>query len=329
MNRLSKRTKRILGILLVLVFLLFVLPLLIPLPPVGVEAESLADPDGRFIEVDGMSTYLQEQGDESAPVVLLLHGWAASTVSWRETIAPVAEAGYRVIAFDRPPYGLSQKTGENLPLAPSEQADFTAALMNELGIEQATLVGHSMGGSVIAYFAVRYPERVEKLVFVDGAVGLNADESGPGSPLLTSLVHFAPVNRWARIGMRLFLRPELFTDLQKSAYYDPNVVTPEVAAGYQRSLKVVGWDEALLDIFFGRPTADAPLTREQLEGVTAPSLLVWGENDTWVPIAVGERLRDELPNARWLTYPEVGHLPMEEKPDEFNTDLIAFLSAEL
>jgi pimeloyl-ACP methyl ester carboxylesterase len=319
--------KWVLVVLFVILFTVFVLPLLIPLPPDGVQADTLADPDGRFIEVAGLSTYVRERGSADEQTVLLLHGWGGSTFSWRDQIDVLDEAGYHVVAFDRPPYGLSAKTG-NLPLNQRQQADFTAALMDALDIETAVLVGHSMGGGVIGQFAAAYPDRVDGLVFVDGAPQIVDNPAAqPSASALSTLTQFQPVNRWLRILARIFVQPDTFAGLQRSAYFDPAIVTREVAAGYARQLQVVGWDEAIIDILAGSGMRGAGLTAEQAAAVDMPTLITWGEADTWVPIASGERLFALLPNAQMITYPETGHLPMEEQPQQFNTDLLAFLNS--
>ncbi len=327
-----KRSLRwIVRILLVLIAVLLLAPVLIPLPTVGVDAETLAEADGHFIDVNGLETYYREQGDPNGDVVLLLHGWGASTFSYRDTLPALAEAGYRVIAFDRPPYGLSTKTGENLPFGLRQQAEFTAAFMDALGIERASLVGHSMGGGVITYFTVMYPERVDKLVFVAGVfVGQEPGEDNPtrqASPL-ASIVQFQPVEWWARVLMRAFIRQDSLANFQRSAYFNQEVVTREVILGYGEPLLVENWDATILDVFFRSYPQDEPLTTDEVAGITNPSLIVWGEQDTWVPISAGERMRELLPNVEWITYANVGHLPMEEAVEQFNADVIAFLGRE-
>lgn len=324
--------KILLVILAVLAFVVFVLPMLIPLPPVGVSAETLADPGGYFVDVNGLQTYVLETGPTDGPVVLLLHGFGGSTFSWRDQMQALADAGYRAVAFDRPPYGLSAKTGD-LPLSQQEQADFTAAFMDAVAIDSAVLVGHSMGGGVIGQFAALYPERVDGLAFVDGApvVADAAAEPRRGGGVLGvpsvvgGLMQFPPFERWGQILLRSFLKPESLSGLQSSAYYDPAFVTPEVAAGYARQLKVEGWDEGFLQLLSGMNGGFAALTPAELADWTMPVAIFWGENDTWVPIAAGESLRAALPNAQWFVYPETGHLPMEEHPADFNRDLLSFL----
>lgn len=325
--------KILLVILAVLAFIVFVLPMLIPLPPVGVAAETLADPGGYFVDANGLQTYVLESGPQDGPVVLLLHGFGGSTFSWRDQFDALAEAGYRAVAFDRPPYGLSAKTGD-LPLSQQGQAEFTAAVMDALGIDSAVLVGHSMGGGVIGQFAALYPERVTGLAFVDGAPAVDdgsAETRRGGGGLLgvpsfvSGLMQFPPFERWGQILLRAFLKPDALTGLQTSAYYDPADVTPEVAAGYQRQLQVQSWDEGFIQLLTGMNGGFAALTPDQLAAWAMPVAIFWGENDTWVPLAAGERLREALPTAQWFVYPETGHLPMEEQPSDFNRDLLAFL----
>ncbi len=326
-----KRILRAIGLILLALLVIFLaVPVVVPLPVIGADPEQLADADGRFISVNGLETYVREAGDPAGEPVILLHGWGGSTVTYDLTIPALAEAGYRVIAFDRPPYGLSAKVGDDLPLSITDQAHFTIAVMDALNIERATLVGHSMGGGVIAYAGVLYPERIERLVFVDGAVRVVENDviGAQGSPVLTSIVNFYAVEWWARLGMRAFLRPDSFAGFQRTAYYDQSAVPDETIDAYGRALQVENWDRAVLDIFFRDPSQDIPLTGDQLRAVTIPSLIVWGENDTWVPPEIGVTLRDLLPNNSYVTYPQVGHLPMEEVPAQFNADLIAFLANE-
>lgn len=80
------RRRRIIRILLVMIAIFLLLPAVAPLPPIGVEAKTLADADGRFIDVDGLSTYVVERGSETGEPIVLLHGWGASTFTWRLNI---------------------------------------------------------------------------------------------------------------------------------------------------------------------------------------------------------------------------------------------------
>jgi len=334
--------KWLLRILVIVVFIVLIGPFLIPLPPVGVEAATLADADGSFINVDGLSTYVLEKGAKTDPPIVLLHGWGASTFTWREQMTPLADAGYHVIAFDRPPYGLSAKTGANIPYSPGALADFTAAVMDNLSIQKAILIGQSQGGGVAGYFAVQYPTRVEKLVLVSAALRPTDDPIPTGSggaggrvggalglpPFVNTLLGFPSFARWAQIGIRSFVTPDFSTRILKSAYHDPNFMTPEIAAGYSKQLRVLGWDEALLGQLRGSTVQTEPITAAQISAISVPVMIAWGEDDTWVPISVGERLRELLPKATYVTYPNAGHLVHEEAAVAFNADLLVFLKSK-
>ena len=301
--------------------------------------QELADPDGIFMMIDGVEVYIIAQGEPSNPAILLLHGFGGSTFSWRENITALVDAGYYVIAFDRPPYGLADKNPDVIDYTAEDYATLTHGLMDALNIESAHLVGHSAGGAVIAQFAVSYPEQVDSLIFVAGAVRIPMDESainsettpepeGNGSPV-GNIAGFAanldPDNPLAVDLVRNFVTPDVFIDLLSSAYDPTFEVTDEIATGYQRVLQVDGWERAFITLF-AMQEQTTPFDFETFAMVDVPVLIVWGENDTWVPISVGERLQQFLPNADIITYANIGHLPQEENPMAFNADVVDFLN---
>ena len=261
---------RFVGFVLIIVVALFVLlPLLIPLPSVGVDPARFAEPGSFFVRINSLETYAVQRGPLDGPPVVLLHGWGASTFSWRENIDALAEAGYRVVAYDRPPYGLSTKTGD-IPYTLDGQARFLVALLDELGIEQAALVGNSAGGFLAGYVAARHPERVTGIVLVDG-VPLPPDafpRGGGGGgrfglpSFVTALLDYPPGLWWARQAVRAFIEPDFITDILVTAYHDPAFVTPEIIAGYQRPLQVRDWDIALVGQVRGMAFCGAALTAD-------------------------------------------------------------------
>jgi len=307
----------LLRILLLLFIVIFIVPFLIPLNPTGVDPRTLASDGGQFVEVEGLDTYYVERGPDDGQALLLVHGLGGSTFSWRENIGALAEAGYRTIALDRPGFGLTEKTLDFDVSAPS-QADFLAAFMDARGIDHAVLVGHSAGGGIIAHFALKYPGRVDGLIFVDGALG---HPSAP--PLVGTLAGFPPFTRWLQIAARIYLTPERYGDILSSAYADPALATEAVRAGYAKVLQTPNFDQALAALI--RDSADNPVPLDRLSEIDMQALLIWGRADSWVPLANGEALADVLPKAELLVYDYVGHLPMEEAPEQFNTDVIAWL----
>lgn len=292
--------------------------------------EELADSDGQFADLGGTRVYYRTQGDPTNPAVMLIHGFGGSTFTWRDTLTPVAEAGYYAIAIDLPPFGLSDKN-PTLDYSRSATADLVASLLDELQIEQAIVVGHSMGGAVTAQFAVRHPERVSKLVFVAGGIfepmptsdGEAPQNRSSNSPLaLLSMID--PTSPFAGELLRTFVTRDFFVNSIKSAYYDSSMVTEEVADGYARLLLIEDAPNGFLAYTLAQE--QHPITLAQLvEVATMPTLIIWGAEDTWVNISMGNAMRDRLYDVEMIVYPLVGHLPMEENTQQFNTDLINFL----
>ncbi|MBA2519598.1 MAG: alpha/beta hydrolase, partial [Chloroflexia bacterium] len=290
--------------------------------PETLTAEALADPEGAFIEVDGVRFYYVARGLEDGPVVLLLHGLLGSTLSWTATIDALASAGHRVIAFDQPPFGLSEKSPA-LDYSVAAQADRTIGLMDALGIERVALVGHSGGGPLAGTIAERYPDRVSKLVLVAPAyLGLLfAPTSGDEAPDATHPAAASP-----RPGRQpsFTLFPVLFDPANDPRSPDDQARLREAIAAERAALsqampladasqdpfrltRIVGWEAGLLAhgvAWLNDPAIMGP----NPAAITAPILLVWGEGDGIA--GVGEQLQALFPGAAAVIYPGVGHFPM-------------------
>jgi pimeloyl-ACP methyl ester carboxylesterase len=318
-----RRWLRILLIALgVLLAAVFILPLVIPIPPAGETrpARDLAYPGSQFIEVDGLEVHLLQAGSGGLPLVLL-HGFGASTFSWREVQAPLA-ADRLVVAFDRPAFGLTERPmppyadNEN-PYTAAAQVKLTISLMDALKIEQAVLVGNSAGGTIALLTALEHPERVAALVLVDPAV-----YAGGGAPSWVQPLLMLPQVR--RIGP-LFVRNirSWGLDLLTTAWHDPSRVTPEIIEGYTRPLHVENWDRALWELTLaGQETGLV----ERLGEVKMPVLVITGDDDRIVPTADSIRLAGEIDGAELAVIAACGHVPHEESPEAFLDAVEGFLS---
>lgn len=309
--------------------------------------------EGRLVKVDNINVYVVEAGDSTNPTVVLLHGFGASTFSWRYQIPALVEAGYQVIAYDRPGFGLSDKPIDfNYTMA--SQADFAIRLLDELGIEKATFVGHSQGGNVALHIALQHPQRVEKLALLAAAVTITDDTdtgmlAGLGSgifSLSTDLILQLPAaTEVASAVLQIAFNPTIRAAILRTAYANPELVTDDVIAGYDQTFTTVGWEEALLamirdnggafnlDSFLGNPTefiwqADDSITPAEVATLDYPTLLLWGSADTWVPLETAFPLSDNLPDSTFKIYPDIGHMLMEETPESVNADLLLFLETQ-
>jgi len=262
----------------------------------------------RYLRVDGAKIRYIDAG-HGAPVIFL-HGLGASMYAWRKNLPAVAAAGFRVIAFDNRGFGLSDK-----PPAPYDNAAYARlaiAFMDSLRLTDAVLVGHSMGGAIAAHVAIEYPARVRGLVLV-GSAGLGARE-----PLLFR------VARWPVLGpAALALRGRGFTArLLRSTYSDPGKVTEADLDQYYAPVAQPEYGRALRGVLRQfRFTA----LEGRLDRIAAPTLVLWGEEDRWVPMGLGRALAAGITRSAFVSVPRAGHSVQEEAPDEVNHLVIRFL----
>ena len=270
-----------------------------------------------FIDVDGIRVHYQEAGDRHAPAMVLIHGFASSTLVWSKVFLTLAEAGYRVIALDMLGYGYSAKPRNGEYTIPG-QAKLLTRLLDHLGIARAILIGSSYGGAVAATCALDYPERVEKLILV-GAVNNNRPLGFTLMRLFGSPV-FGDVVSPLLIGSRRLLRRRMKGVYDRHSWVlDERRVEarhlPLRAARSHRAIirTVRGWDAE-------RVSTDAHLIKQ-------PTLLLWGENDREIPLADGERLHAEISGSRLIVFLNCGHLPHEEYPEAFTNVVTDFCKA--
>lgn len=261
----------------------------------------------RFVEIDGVRVHYQEAGDVTAPPVLLIHGFASSTLVWSKVFLILADAGFRVIALDMLGYGYSGKP-RNGQYTIAGQAELIISLLDRLRIKRATIVGSSYGGAVAASCALDYPTRVKKLVLV-GAVSNNRPLAYKlmrvfGAPLVGDVV--SPL----LIGSRRLLRMRMKKVYDRHSWVlDERRVDarhqPLRASATQRAIvrTVRGWNAE-------RISRDAHLIKQ-------PTLLLWGENDIEIPMEDGERLHNRIAGSRLIVFLNCGHLPHEEYPEAF------------
>lgn len=261
----------------------------------------------RYLTIEGTRIRYIDAG--RGPVVLFLHGLGASMYAWRHNLAPTLAAGYRVIALDHRGSGFSDKPPTGYDNA--AYVRLTVALLDSLHVTDAVLVGHALGGAIAAEVALEHPARVRGLVLI-GSAGL-----GVRQPIIFR------VGRWPVLGpLVLALRGRGLTErLLKSAYADPSKVSPADVDQYYAPVAEPDYGQALHGVL-REFRFDGLVGR--VERVTAPTLVLWGESDRWIPITLGRFLAASIPHAAFLTVP-AGHAVPEEAPDEMNHLLVRFL----
>ncbi|MGY5050683.1 alpha/beta fold hydrolase [Streptomyces sp. 900105755] len=246
------------------------------------------------------------------PALVLLHGIGDSSATWARLI-PVLARTHTVIAPDLLGHGESDKPRADYSVA--AYANGVRDLLTTLGIESATLVGHSLGGGVAMQFAYQFPERTERLILVSaGGVGREVNPalrlvSLPGAHLLLSALRLPGMR--LQVGLAVRLLRLLDTDLGQDA---PELLTlvdalPDETSrnAFVRTLRaVVDWRGQVVTM----------LDRCYLtEGM--PTMLLWGDRDSVVPVRHAHRAREAMPGARLEIFEGAGHFPFHTDPARF------------
>ena len=322
----KKGWKIALVVLAALLLLIVVGPFLIPVPELEntQPVEALADPDSIFLEINGLNVHFKKEGS-GEPVFILLHGFGASTFSWREVMEPLSIYGL-VIAYDRPAFGLTERPLDWIGVNPySEEGNLNLllGLMDELEIEQAILVGNSAGGTLGTAFTLAYPERVQALIQVDAAIY----QTMPDSPVLSWLLKTPQMDHIGPLIARRLAGGQGDAFLN-SAWYDPSALetNPEIIAGYRRPLLAENWDRALWE---HTKATRPPGLAERLDEIQVPILVLSGAADQIVPVENSIRLADEINDAQLVVFEKCGHLPQEECPGDFLSAIVQFFNSIL
>jgi pimeloyl-ACP methyl ester carboxylesterase len=261
----------------------------------------------RFTEVDGVRVHYQEAGELSAPAIVLIHGFASSTLVWSKVLLPLAGAGFRVIASDLLGYGYSEKP-RHLEYTVKSQARTIVRLLEQINIERAIVIGSSYGGAVAATIALDYPKVVEKLILV-GAVTNNA----PTRYLLMRLFRSPVIGDILSpllVGSRRLLRLRMKRGYDRHSW----VLDERRVTARHLPLKTAGTHRAIIRTV---RQWDADRVSRDARNIAQPTLLLWGDNDREVPLSNGYALQGQIPNSRLIVFQECGHLPHEEYPEAF------------
>jgi pimeloyl-ACP methyl ester carboxylesterase len=267
----------------------------------------------RTIAVGRARVYHYDVG--KGPAVVLVHGFNHHAEAWIRNIAPIAQAGFRVIAIDLPGFGRSGMPPMRYSL--KGYSAFLERLLDALELDRAHLVGNSMGGAIVLRTALDHPSRVISVTGVDSAGMFDA------VPRVWTLAA-TPV---ARLLMRPFLgNRTLIQQSHRRAYHDGRLSSPLQVDRIAEAYLQPGYKEhimAMAESMFLAPEDE--LLWSRLPRIATPTLIVWGRQDRTLPVAHGYRAAHRIPGSELVIYDRCGHLPMYEKPDEFNRDLVAFL----
>eukprot|EP00471_Norrisiella_sphaerica_P002707 CAMPEP_0184492420 /NCGR_PEP_ID=MMETSP0113_2-20130426/23179_1 /TAXON_ID=91329 /ORGANISM="Norrisiella sphaerica, Strain BC52" /LENGTH=366 /DNA_ID=CAMNT_0026877213 /DNA_START=574 /DNA_END=1674 /DNA_ORIENTATION=+ len=293
--------------------------------PEGIPPRTLADKYSKFIDFDGLCVHYRhfEAKGSRRPALVLLHGFGGSVFSWKKAWGDLTSKSKRsVLAFDLPGFGLTSRPTEgeweHNPYTQRYSLMLLFKLMDSLGIERATFIGHGSGGALSVLAGAMRPKRVEMLILVSPAIYTS------GFPtFIQSLFR-------TRLGKSIvteLVRSEMGELVLRRSYYNKKKLSEETLQVYKNLLKVQNWDDALWEMARVQP---AVKVETKLSLVECPINIIHGENDKLIPYSESKRLlatmerhgqRCELRGLQ-----KCGHVPHEEHPIEFVELVTDFLN---
>ncbi|RUR53196.1 alpha/beta fold hydrolase [Vreelandella populi] len=274
-----------------------------------------------------------EEGSANGRTVVLMHGKNFCAGTWEDTIEALHGAGYRVIAPDQIGFCKSTKP-EHYQFSFHQLATNTQALLEDLSVDDVTVMGHSMGGMLATRFALMYPEQTEQLVMVN-PIGLE-DWKALGVPYQSIDEGYQAELEKTAEGIRAYQESTYYVDTWELEYDRWVEMLAGMYAGEDGEL--VAWNQALTsDMVFTQPVV------HEFDQLQMPTLLLIGEKDnTAIGKAqapedvqetlgrydvLGEQAADAIPQATLIEFPELGHSPQIQEPERFHEELLKGLES--
>ncbi|PKV65603.1 pimeloyl-ACP methyl ester carboxylesterase [Polaribacter sp. Hel1_33_96] len=267
----------------------------------------------KFIEIDGMQVHYRDEG-QGFPIVLV-HGTASSLHTWNDWTKDLKKK-YRVIRMDLPAFGITGPN-KNADYSIENYTYFLQQFLMKINVAKFHLAGNSLGGNIAWNYAAEHPEQIEKLILID-ASGLPTNKPQPAvfkmakTPVLSSLF--------------LYVTPKFFIKKNmEEVYADNSKVTDAIITRYHKMALRVGNRQAFIDRAKTDFKLGAKANLEKLKSIQTPSLLIWGAQDSWIPLDNGKQMDRMLTNSKLVILENSGHVPMEENPAESLEALNGFL----
>jgi pimeloyl-ACP methyl ester carboxylesterase len=280
----------------------------------------------RRTAVDGVNLFYREAGADSAPAILLLHGFPTSSHMFR-TLIPALADGYHVIAPDLPGFGFSDAPDRKQYHYTFEQlAKTIGAFIEKVGLSRFALYVFDYGAPVGFRLALKYPDRVTAIISQNG----NAYEEGLSEGWNPIQKYWKEPNEANRAALREFLKPEATKWQYSHGVQDATLLAPEAYELDSALLARPGNDEIQLDLFldYASNVALYPKFQEYFRSKRPPTLAVWGNNDPFFLPPGAEAFQRDNPNAQ-VQFFNTGHFALETHSQEIGSAIKAFLGQNI
>jgi pimeloyl-ACP methyl ester carboxylesterase len=274
-----------------------------------------AGPASRFINIEGVRIHYRDEG--KGPTVVLIHANFASLLGWDPWVEALQDS-YRVVRLDLTSHGLTgpDPTGD---YSPERTLEVVEKFIDAMGLDQFSIGGTSMGGTVAIHYTHRHPERIDKLILLSpGSLEGKERKSGPRGEVPD-----------AAYVLKYIMPRALPKYMLRSGFGDESKLTDELVDRWYDMWRREGNREAQLDRLQQYKPGDIEDIIRELE---APTLLMWGEANTTAKFEQAAHFRELLENVeslQFVSYPGVGHMAVQEAGEETGRDVRAFLDGEL
>jgi pimeloyl-ACP methyl ester carboxylesterase len=280
------------------------------LTPYEEAIESL--PEDRLLEIDGQRIHVEQAG--SGEPLLLLHGFAASTYTFRKLLPRLAKR-YRVVAIDLNGFGYTERPHEAKAYTPYGQLQAITKVMDSLGLGRATVLGHSYGATLALLLAETEPSRVQSLILISPVAEFEKPpwymRFGPGRTF----------TYWMIRGM--LSRPEQFREVFSNSYYQREKLTSEVSEAYRQRLLIEGLPAAFRGFSEGIRNGDT--LEISFDKIEVSTLVLAGRHDRIQNLEKCRRVADSLTYAELEILEASGHSAPEEEPEAASSAILEFL----
>ena len=265
--------------------------------------------------VEGNRIAYTDRGD--GPPVILIHGFGGSMWQW-EYQQPLASS-YRLITLDMLGAGLSDKP--DILYTPDQMVHFMRTFMEALQIPKAALVGNSMGAGLVIGMGLTYPDRVDKIVLIDGLPDQIHDKLTSPS-LQRALGPWPPL--WMLTLANWFAGPGTTKKILREMVYNDELLSPAVIDRSTRNRRRPGLFKPLRATVKNVPLWESGFAT-RIREIRQPTLILWGDKDAVFAPSVGEQIHRTIPGSQFVLIPDAGHIAMWERPDVINPILTKFL----
>ena len=276
--------------------------------------EKYAQPPSSFIAVERMNVHFRDEGNsyDSIPIVLI-HGTGASLHTFNNWASEL-KRGHRIIRMDLPAYGLTGPFPKP-DYSIDNYVSFIKNFLKALGIEKCVLGGNSLGGNIAWNFATQHSAMVSKLILIDAS-------GYPTKPTNEPMAFKIPRMPVLKHAFKFITPRSVVKTSVENVYADKSKVTEELINRYFELTLREGNRQAFIDRIKSKNDTTA---YQKIKSVKQPSLVLWGAQDYLVPLENAHRFHEDLPNSTLVIFEKVGHVPMEESPNESVAAVISFL----